>query len=272
MPTDANGLLEWRADECRWAFADVRPAHCKLKGLDGWKQLRLSGHIADNPHTRQHGGFCEHQLGRTPVDESTRLLHDSVMVLDSLVSPSECRKMIGAADCWCDTKDQWTGVALRRMECHTRGVNLDGDTHALAHIILARVLWYIECLEPELATEIFPRAKSRHLAEMIFTFSGQEPMMNRYSVGGRFEPHQDGHALTVLVPLSTPDVDFAGGGTAFWSDAIASDSSVAKDFPPSLVMRPPAGTGLFWRGHITHAGLPVVSGLRHVFVASFDLS
>ncbi len=41
--------------------------------------------------------------------------------------------------------------------------------------------------------------------------------------------------------------------------------------PPSLVMRPPPGTGLLWRGHLTHAGLPVTSGVRHVFVASFNL-
>jgi hypothetical protein len=28
---------------------------------------------------------------------------------------------------------------------------------------------------------------------------------------------------------------------------------------------------IFWLGHLTHAGLPVTAGVRHVFVASFDL-
>ena len=45
----------------------------------------------------------------------------------------------------------------------------------------------------------------------------------------------------------------------------------ASGVEPSLVMRPPAGSALLWRGHLTHAGLPVTSGERHVFVASFDL-
>ena len=76
----------------------------------------------------------------------------------------------------------------------------------------------------------------------------------------------------MLVPLSTSGREFDGGGTAFWSEAlVGTDSKEAHNFPPSLVMRPPAGTGLFWRGHLTHAGLPVTSGVRHVFVASFDL-
>ena len=275
MATSAAGLLQWVTDEhvnhrSRWTFADARPVGSRQLGLAGWKQHRRTGVVYDNPSTRPHGPFRELQLGCTPADEGPRLLDDSVMVLDGLVSPCECATMISAANTWCD-KHQTTG-ALRRMECHIRGVNLDGNTHALAHIILSRVLWHIECLEPELAAKVFPEARARHLADMQFEFSGQEPMMNRYTEGGMFEPHQDGYALTVLVPLSMPDEDFSGGGTAFWSDSIASDASAAKSCPPSLVMRPPAGTGLFWRGHITHAGLPVLSGSRHVFVASFDLS
>ena len=31
---------------------------------------------------------------------------------------------------------------------------------------------------------------------------------------------------------------------------------------PSAVLTPPAGTGIFWRGHTMHAGLPVTSGVR----------
>ena len=97
-------------------------------------------------------------------------------------------------------------------------------------------------------------------------------MLNRYTAGGVFPPHQDGAALTVLVPLSTCNVDFQGGGTAFWSEAeVGKDPKAALGVSPSLVMKPPPGTGLFWRGHLTHAGLPVTTGCRHVFVASFNL-
>ena len=152
------------------------------------------------------------------------------------------------------------------------GINLDGRSHALAHIILSRVLWYIEHLEPALAKRIFPgMQKFEHLADMCVKFAWGEPYINRYTEGGCFDPHTDGHALTILVPLSTPEADFSAGGTAFWSSHIATDSESAKSVPPSLVLAPEAGTGIFWRGHMTHAGLAVSKGVRHVFVASFDL-
>ena len=40
--------------------------------------------------------------------------------------------------------------------------------------------------------------------------------------------------------------------------------------PPSLVLRPRAGTVLVWCGGLTHAGQPVVSGERSVLVASLS--
>ena len=39
---------------------------------------------------------------------------------------------------------------------------------------------------------------------------------------------------------------------------------------PSTVLVPPAGTALLFSGHVTHAGMPVRSGCRHCFVASFS--
>jgi len=262
------GLLESETDgRSSWSFADVRGDHTdELQGLSGW---RMCG-AEENPY----GPFRVLGLGRHALESGT--LEDSIAVVDGLVKPHECADLIAAADRWCDT-DQWTGVALRRIECHVNGINLNGRAHALAHIILARALQSIECLKPELLAEVFPvhhrHSRKTHLADMMFKFSGKEPMLNRYTEGGLFEPHQDGHELTVLVPLSTPDVDFTGGGTAFWStDTVGSDSSVARGFPPSLVLRPAAGTAIFWRGHVTHAGLPVKEGMRHVFVASFDLT
>ena len=118
-----------------------------------------------------------------------------------------------------------------------------------------------------------PNVDGRYdLGDLWFRFSGREPTINRYTAGGDFHAHQDGHALTVIVPLSTSGVDFRGGGTAFWSEgSIGTDPTGAKGIEPSLVMRPAAGTGIFWRGHLTHAGLPVTHGTRHVFVAGFNL-
>ena len=263
-----------------WTFFDVRMSLGSrpiYKGLRGWRNHRLTGHVADDPTARQHGHFEEIPLcsadmsSEDATEESGRSwqLYDSILQIPSLVSAAECAHLVAAADDWCE-QDEWSGVALRRIECHPDGISLDGRSHALSHIILTRVLWYLEVLRPDLAAALFPDASD--LADLHFKFSGQEPMLNRYTIGGSFDPHQDGHALTVLVPLSTPDHDFGGGGTAFWSEStIGTDPKQAQAFPPSLVMKPAAGTALLWRGHLTHAGLPVTSGMRHVFVASFDL-
>ena len=53
---------------------------------------------------------------------------------------------------------------------------------------------YLEVLRPDVAAALFPDASD--LADLHFKFSGQEPMLNRYTIGGSFDPHQDGHALT----------------------------------------------------------------------------
>ena len=211
-------------------------------------------------------------LSEDGAEQHDQMLHDSILLLPSLVTQSECATLIAAAEHFVatDAAEVASDVPLRRIECQPEGVNLDGDSHALAHVILARALWSMECLQPELAGALFPEAYD--LGDLWFGFSGSEPTLNRYTRGGTFEAHQDGHALTVIVPLSTSGTDFGGGGTAFWSEAtIGTDPCNAKGVEPSLVMRPPAGTGMFWRGHLTHAGLPVTYGTRHVFVAGFNL-
>lgn len=239
--------------------------------------------MASEPARRAGGGFREVALrSEAEVARDARRrayngedaqppppLHDSILTLPELASPEECSQLVGAADAWCESSE-WSGVALRRIECHPDGVNLNGRAHALSHVLLSRALWAVESLMPDLAGNLFPDACG--LLDLSFKFSGEEPMLNRYTVGGDFAPHQDGHALTVLMPLSTADGEFEGGGTAFWSpETIGPDSASAKGVPPSLVLRPPAGTGILWRGHLTHAGLPVTRGVRHVWVASFDL-
>ena len=59
----------------------------------------------------------------------------------------------------------------------------------------------------------------------------------------------------------------AGGGTGFWSQ----DSRGHRVEAPTAVLRPPAGTAMLFGGHVSHAGMPVKTGERAVFVASFSL-
>jgi hypothetical protein len=280
----ANGLLrkDSDADDARtsWDFFDARThvvgnKRRTLRGLSGWQiwtEAAGSLHCTPDPLCRKGGPFEEVALRsrRCSPEDGAGPLHDSILTLKDFVTPAECQQLIAAATRFCACDDSDSG--LRRIECHPDGINLDGDTHALSHAILTRALRTLAALEPDLCAELFPCADPSELCDSWFRFSGDEPMLNRYTSGGAFNPHQDGHELTVLVPLSTSDVDFRGGGTAFWSEEeIGQDSTAAQGFPPSLVMRPAPGTGLFWRGHLTHAGLPVTQGMRHVFVASFNL-
>ncbi len=98
------------------------------------------------------------------------------------------------------------------------------------------------------------------------SFASREPAVNVYTKGGQFYPHQDGHKLTVLIPLS-PSNSFAGGGTAFWQQ----NSRKPRVEPPSLKLRPQDyGTPILFVGDVVHSGIRVDGGERIVFVASFS--
>eukprot|EP00977_Amphora_coffeiformis_P022783 scaffold11493_cov221-Amphora_coffeaeformis.AAC.3 len=103
-------------------------------------------------------------------------------------------------------------------------------------------------------------------------YSPREPAINVYQPPqGQFSMHTDNQALTVLIPLSCgDDVDFSGGGTAFWSSQ-NNDKGGDSNHPPSLVLIPSAGTVLLFGGTVPHKGLSIETGSRVVFVASFSL-
>ena len=98
-------------------------------------------------------------------------------------------------------------------------------------------------------------------------WSEGEPAINVYTTNGYFGAHKDHLALTVLMPLTAPG-DFAGGGTGFWAGG--RDESEDPETPPDTVLTPAPGTALIFGGDVTHAGMPVVEGVRSVFVASFS--
>jgi hypothetical protein len=107
------------------------------------------------------------------------------------------------------------------------------------------------------------------------TYSTREPAINVYRPKGEFLAHTDRQTLTVLIPLSSPE-SYEGGGTGFWSSA--SDKGLpqygqpasAPLSAPGVVLRPPQGTALLYGGRITHAGMPVETGCRVIFLASFS--
>jgi len=81
----------------------------------------------------------------------------------------------------------------------------------------------------------------------------------------------------VLIPLTSPDAaaateggapGFSGGGTGFWS--LEECANAREGQAPTALLRPDAGTALIFGGHLMHAGIPVATGTRVCFVASFS--
>ena len=127
----------------------------------------------------------------------------------------------------------------------------------------------LHLLESDSLTELLQHCPSLEFATPLddaLRFSAREPAINVYSApGGEFLRHKDGETLTILLPLSSPEQDFEGGGTAFW----ATDND-GSDAPASIVLKPFAGTALLFGGNVTHAGVPVESGTRVVLVCSLS--
>ena len=141
--------------------------------------------------------------------------------------------------------------------------SLTAPGQALCDALLLRAL---SLLEAQLVHDLFGNCTTDSdtcVHNPQLAFSTNEPAINVYYSGGHFKPHEDNHALTILVPLSAASADFEGGGTAFWStrDAGPGGSINARTMgAPTMVLRPPAGAALLWGGACTD-GMPYVG--RH---------
>ena len=136
--------------------------------------------------------------------------------------------------------------------------SLTAPGQALCDALLLRAL---SLLEAQLVHDLFGDCTTDSdtcVHNPQLAFSTNEPAINVYNSGGHFKPHEDNHALTILVPLSAASADFEGGGTAFWStrDAGPGGSINARTMgAPTMVLRPPAGAALLWGGACTD-GMP----------------
>ena len=144
---------------------------------------------------------------------------------------------------------------------------------AMIDKILERALTFLDqeaC--PSIKTTLFGgTAETTSIAQLFrdnqLDYSIREPAINVYEAPhGYFAMHKDHHALSIVMPLSNPNADFQGGGTAFWSQS----HPVAGMDGPSIVLKPPAGTALLWGGRVSHKGMRISDGTRVVLVASFS--
>lgn len=209
----------------------------------------------------------------------------SVFLLSGLISDLECENLCDAcssaagshrkkvAKSGRDSPDRvrlpTISAAARAAEMKTPCAEaLPEDLDMKCRSLLLEVLAKIDGHMDSIGCSLFDGSSLRKLfLQGGMEFASREPAVNIYSAGGSFLPHEDGHSLTVLIPLSSPDDGFTGGGTAFWSE----DSRGARVVAPNLVLRPRAGTAMLFGGRVTHAGLVVETGERVVLVASFSL-
>lgn len=207
---------------------------------------------------------------------------DAAILLPGIVSKADCRTLIRAslhateaARTRVRGDDEPAPTGMIRLVPETE---MPASIHAICDAILHNVLSRLDAEVPSVAEAhldaddaIGPGLAGLHAAGGL-KFHWREPAIIVYTVpegglGYAQKPHRDGEDLTMLVPLSTPDDDFSGGGTGFWArDAEHS----GPDHAASTVLRPDAGSAIVFGGFgAVHAGLPLESGIRVVFVASF---
>jgi len=232
-----------------------------------------------NTHTIT-GGDADDLLSQCSSSVGDRIKSGgSVLQIEGIVSVDECRKLCGVC---CQLDEAWSNTviekrrllrlptiaaaeraAVRNTPCADP---LPADADQLLQRILMRAATLIDKQVPSIAFNLFDgEGIAQLMADNQLKYSSREPAINVYSSGGEFLPHKDSQSITVLIPLSSPD-DFVGGGTSFWSQ----DSRGHRVEEPSVILRPPAGTAMLFGGCVTHAGVPVESGKRVVFVASFS--
>ena len=192
----------------------------------------------------------------------------SILVFDALIDQDECEQLTARSRC--SSKEAFSDPnSSSRVRLPVTQI----EQEALCENILLRVLVLLRQQLPLLCQQLFGDLISSAccIRNPAIKFSPGEPAINVYRTGGRFKPHEDKQSLTVLVSLSCPSA-FTGGGTGFWSiedRGPRSHGSVATS-EPTVVVRANAGTALVFTGAVTHAGLPVTSGERMVFVSSFS--
>lgn len=224
---------------------------------------------------------------------------DVVVCMPHLASEDELAGLLADGVAACDNQRQWSADGKNRF-CVADPVAFSQDTVFRCEELLLRVLDRIDEQLPSVYETLFRPSEEwiarqpvmadgarpsvsppEHLADSCeslrdlyaageLEWSEGEPAINVYTTQGGFGTHKDHMALTVLIPLTT---GFEGGGTGFWSaqDGMsAGDGEELPTGPPSKVIRPPLGTALVFGGDLAHAGMPVESGMRSVFVCSFS--
>jgi len=213
-----------------------------------------------------------------------------ILEVSPAASTEECQTMVQAALNLCDDATDERG--RRRFSVSS---NFDKDFVLTVEDILLDVMDYLDEAVPSIYQTLFaphddwltyqplnaqleaptvpPESYLQDTCETLgelyqdnqLEWSEGEPAINVYKKSGYFGAHKDHLALTILIPLTT---SFEGGGTGFWAGNRNVDENVST--PPDLILKSPTGSALVFGGDVTHAGMPVLQGLRSVLVCSFS--
>ena len=186
----------------------------------------------------------------------------AVLMLSEFAQPQEVATLLSAGEAAAVATDATQG----RLRLHVQ--RLDAAVQSLSEELVARALAFVQMQLPGMG-EAMLKCSAGELGTLPLEFSPGEPAVNVYGVGGEFAAHEDRMGLTILLTLSPPEA-FTGGGTAFWEPQKIDEAR--KGAKPSRVLAPPAGTALLFAGEVTHAALPVGTGSRSVWVASFSVA
>lgn len=232
----------------------------------------------------------EHFHEVTFGEASTLFRHNSILLVPGMFSEAECDSLVRAAEDGASKgagrlkpgafkQDPWKTVlrlaakhgvwSLQQFEPLERMPVCDLCTEAQdlsAKLLCDRLLPFLEQRLPQVAQELF--GASSELNARRFSFSPDEPAINRYTSGGAFRLHTDDRSVTVYILLSRAEA-FEGGGTAFWSQERRPEE--LQGLEEDLLLLPGQGMGVVFNGRVSHAGKVVTQGTRHLFVASFDL-
>ena len=204
---------------------------------------------------------------------------DAVIVLPDAFTAAECEGLLRlgqqAADRQKSSFRRRASASIRELTSNNKQSigrtrvpfgTLSATTEAQFDRSFAKVLTLVDDNIPSV-TALFNEAEDANLSALHASgdleFSAREPAINIYNAGGEFNAHMDRQTLTVLVYLTPPD-SCVGGGTGFWAQGSSDDE------PPTAILSPPAGTALVYGGCVTHAGMPVTSGQRAIFLGSFS--
>jgi len=252
------------------AFSSVTLQTCKADGLPPWIQKTRPGSNAPWVNvTTPDRGFEEIVLGTE--HQSATFTRNSLLVLP-LLTEQECDALVACADAHAaslpdEERDPYKPPEALRL----RIIEMAPPAQALTQQLLCdRLLVLLEDRLPQVVESLFGHDVVVRLRQglLAFSFSGDEPCINRYKTGGDFEAHSDGYSLTVIIPLSKSGA-YTGGGTLFWPEGPNGERE--HQGVCEVLVSPDRGTAVVFNGNIRHAGRPVKEGVRHLFVASFDL-